>query len=115
MNESPLKKYFEPSALKKTIAKNAGIEPLKPTDKEKKMNETKKGLKTGMVEGAAEATSQTMRNQMPKLRSKVKQVTKPNPNIHTGSRDFEPAFEGADHTQEELDNMTKKQQEDYYN
>ena len=101
MNESPLKKYFEPSAFKKTIAKNAGIDPIEPTDKEKKMIEARKGLKTGMMEGAAEAASKTIRNQIP--------------NIHKGPRGFEPAFEGADHTQEELDNMTKKQQEDYYN
>ena len=105
MNESPLKKYFEPSAFKKTIAKNAGVEPLKPTDKEKKMKTMRKNLKTAFIEGA----------QAGKLRKKEERVTKPNPNIYTGSRDFEPAFEGADHTQEELDNMTKKQQEDYYN
>ena len=111
MNESPLKKYFKASALKKTIAKDAGIEPL-ATDKEKKMAETKKGLRTGMVEGAAEAASQTMRNQMPKLRSKVKQVTKPNPNINK-ARDFEPAWEGADISEQRWNNMTKKEQDVY--
>ena len=110
MNESPLKKYFEPSAFKKTIAKNAGIEPLKPTEKEKKMKTMRKNLKTGFIEEAQAGTQAAG-----KLRKEEKRVTKPNPNIHTGSRDFEPAFEGADHTQEELDNMTKKQQEDYYN
>ena len=56
------------------------------------MAETKKGLKTAAEAGA----------KLSKMREKE-------------ARDFEPAFEGADHSQEELDNMTKKQQEDYYN
>ena len=113
MNESPLKKYFEPSAFKKTIAKNAGIDPIEPTDKEKKMRTMRKDLKTGMIEGAAEAASQTMRNQIPKLRSRVKQVTKPNPNIHTGPRDFEPAWEGADISEKRWNSMSQKEKDAY--
>tara|TARA_R100001594_G_scaffold20540_1_gene39786 strand:+ start:2104 stop:2985 length:882 start_codon:yes stop_codon:yes gene_type:complete len=71
------KDYFkEDSPMKKTIAKNAGIEPLKPTDKEKKMK-------------------------------------KPNPNIHTGPRDFEPAWEGADISEKRWNSMTKKEQKAY--
>ena len=33
----------------------------------------------------------------------------------TKKKDWEPAFEGADHSQEELDKMTKEEKEDYYN
>tara|TARA_R110000824_G_scaffold108240_2_gene255030 strand:+ start:373 stop:618 length:246 start_codon:yes stop_codon:yes gene_type:complete len=29
--------------------------------------------------------------------------------------DWTPAFEGADHSQKELDQMTEKEKEDYYN
>ena len=117
MNESPLKKYFEPSAFKKTIAKNAGIDPIEPTDKEKKMNEIKEGLKTGMMEGAAEAATQRMINQMPRLTRKEKVISRkkptPNPNIHTGPRDFEPAWEGADISEKRWNSMSKKEQDAY--
>ena len=113
MNESPLKKYFEPSAFKKTIAKNAGIEPLNPTDKEKKMKTMRKDLKTGMVtggmEGVAEAAEAAAKLAVPKIRKKPK----PNPNIHTGPRDFEPAWEGADISEERWNNMNKSEQDAY--
>lgn len=33
----------------------------------------------------------------------------------TKKKDWEPAFEGADHSQEELDKMTQKERENYYN
>ena len=32
----------------------------------------------------------------------------------TKKKDWEPAFEGADHSQEELDKMTKEEKEAYY-
>ena len=96
--------------MKKTIAKNAGVEPLKPTDKEKKMNEAKKGLKTAMMEGGAEAATQAMK---PKMRKIEKRITKPNPNIYTGPRDFEPAWEGADISEKKWNSMTKKEQKAY--
>ena len=101
MNESPLKKYFEPSAFKKTIAKNAGIEPLNPTDKEKKMKTMRKDLKTGFIEGA----------QAGKLRKEEKRVTKPN--VHKGPREFEPAWEGADISEQRWNNMSKKEKDAY--
>ena len=77
------------SAFTKTIAKNAGIDPIELTDKEKKRKTMRKDLKTGMVEGAAEAA------------------------MHTGSRDFEPAWEGADISKQRWDSMSKKEKDAY--
>jgi len=85
------------SAFTKTIAKDAGIEPL-ATDKEKKMAETKKGLRTGMVKGAAEAASKTMRNQIPNINK---------------ARDFTPAWEGADISEQRWNSMSKKEKDAY--
>jgi hypothetical protein len=72
------------SAFQKTIAKNAGVEPLKPTDKEKKM-----------------------------MKKEGKRATIPNPGMHTGPRDFTPAWEGADISEERWNSMTKKEQKAY--
>tara|TARA_R110002020_G_scaffold54785_1_gene152492 strand:+ start:899 stop:1279 length:381 start_codon:yes stop_codon:yes gene_type:complete len=35
--------------------------------------------------------------------------------MKTRSKEWQPAFPGADHSREELDKMTKKEKEDYYN
>ena len=106
MNESPLKKYFEPSAFKKTIAKDAGIPPLEPTD-------VITGGMEGVAEAAAKAASIAAANKVPKLRKIEKRIEKKNPNIHTGPRDFEPAWEGADISEERWNNMSKSEQDAY--
>tara|TARA_R110002020_G_scaffold252531_1_gene466437 strand:- start:364 stop:639 length:276 start_codon:yes stop_codon:yes gene_type:complete len=77
------------SAFTKTIAKDAGVEPL-ATDKEKKMAETKKGLKTAAEAGA----------KLSKMREKE-------------ARDFTPAWEGADISEQRWNSMSKKEKDAY--
>ena len=67
---------------------------------------------SGNIIKGGQVTKPRLKRQM---KSKVTQVTKKNPNIHTGPRDWEPAFEGADHSMEDLKTMSTKDIMDYYN